>query len=138
MNMLFCAASPGLYSFFTTEAYPATFFPFPDEVGAVPDFSTCNSDNERETLKATNARDQKTRADIVTMIAALSDVFLANLPKAICKTYEPIRMKQPNTVFLHMFAWFITSTAKQRPKIAKRIGSEWRPTGIPPTDSSPF
>ena len=44
MNMLFCAASPGLYSFFTTEAYPATFFPFPAEVDAVPDFSTCNSD----------------------------------------------------------------------------------------------
>ncbi len=29
MSMLFCAASPDLYSFFTTEAYPTTFFPFP-------------------------------------------------------------------------------------------------------------
>ena len=57
MNMLFCAASPGLYSFFTQEAYPAYFFPFPDEVDAVPDFSACNSDNKSETLKATNARD---------------------------------------------------------------------------------
>jgi len=28
MNMVFCAASPGLYSFFTTEANPTTFFPF--------------------------------------------------------------------------------------------------------------
>ena len=105
MNMLFCAASPGLYAFFTTETYPSTYFPFPPEVDAVPDFSTCNSDNERETLKATNARDRKTRADIVTMNAALSDVFLANLPIAIRQTYEPIRMKQPNTVFLHMFNW---------------------------------
>jgi hypothetical protein len=112
MNMLFCAASPGLYSFFTTEAYPKTFFPFPDEVDAVPDFSTCNSDNKRETLKATNARNRKTRADIVTMNAALSDVFLTNLPKAICETYEPICMKQPNTVFLHMFDWFITKYGK--------------------------
>ena len=85
MNMLFCAASPGLYSFFTTEPYPSTFFPFPAEVDAVPDFSTCNSDNERETLKATHARDRKTRADIVTMNAALSDVFLANLPKQFAK-----------------------------------------------------
>jgi hypothetical protein len=42
------------------------------------------------------------------MNLALSDVFLANLPKAIHETYEPIRMKQPNTVFLHMFDWFIT------------------------------
>jgi hypothetical protein len=55
MNMLFCAASPGLCSFFTTEAYPASFFPFPPEVDAVPNFSTCTSDNKCETLKATNA-----------------------------------------------------------------------------------
>ena len=34
------------------------------------------------------------------MNAALSDVFPANLSKAICKTYEPIHMKQPNTVFI--------------------------------------
>jgi hypothetical protein len=112
MNMLFCAASPGLYSFFTTEAYPSTFFPFTNEVDAVPDFSTCTYDNKRETLKATNMRDHKTRADIVTMNAALSDVFLANLPKAIRETYEPIRMKQPNTVFLHMFDWFIMKYGK--------------------------
>ena len=137
MNMLFCAASPSLYSFFTTEAYPSTFFPFPPEVDAVPDFSTCNSDKERETRKATNARDQKTRADIVTMNTALSDVFLANLPKAICETYEPIRMKQPNTVFLHMFDWFITKYGKTTTKIVKRIGSKWPPTGIPPTVLSP-
>jgi hypothetical protein len=62
MNMLFCAASPGLYSFFTTKAYPASFFPLPPEVDAVPDFSTCTSDNERKTLKATNACNQKTQA----------------------------------------------------------------------------
>jgi hypothetical protein len=46
------------------------------------------------------------------MNAALSDVFLANLPKAICKTYEPIHMKQPNKVFLHMLDWFITKYGK--------------------------
>jgi hypothetical protein len=107
MNMFFCAASPGLYSFFTTKAYPASFFPFPPEVDVVPDFSTCTSDNERKTLKDTNARDRKTQADIITMNAALSDIFLANLSKAIRKMYEPIRMKQPNSVFLHMFDWFI-------------------------------
>ena len=90
----------------------STYFPFPNEVDAVPDFSTCTSDNEHETLKATNACDRKTRADIVTMNAALSDVFLANLLKAIRETYEPIRMKQPNTVFLHMFDWFIMKYGK--------------------------
>ncbi len=117
--MLFCAASPGLYSFFTTKAYPASFFPFPVKVDAIPDFSACTTDNERETLKATNARDRKTRADIDTMNAAISDIFLANLPKAICETYEPIRMKQPNTVFLHMFDWFITNYGKTTAKDCK-------------------
>ncbi len=113
MNMLFfCAASPGLNSFFTNEAYPTDYFPFPDEVDSIPDFLACNSDNERETLKATNACDRKTRADIVTMNATLSDVFLTNLPKPIRETYEPIHMKQPNTVFLHMFDWFITNYGK--------------------------
>ena len=41
------------------------------------------------------------------MNLALANVFLANLPNAIQETYEPIRMKDPNTVFLYMFDWFI-------------------------------
>ena len=112
MNMLFCAASPDLYSFFMNKAYPTNYFPFLAEVDSIPDFSACNSDNKHKTLKATNARDHKTRADIVTMNTALSNVFLANLPKAICETYEPICMTQPNTIFLHMFDWFITKYGK--------------------------
>ena len=132
MNMLFCAASPGLYSFFTNNAYPTDYFPFPDEVDSVPDFSACNSGNEHETLKATNAHDQKTRADIVTMNAALSDVFLANLPKAIREMYKPIRMKQPNTVFLHMFDWFIRkygkTTTKDCEENRQRMAADWHPS----------
>jgi len=133
MNMLFCAASPapGLYSFFTNEAYPTNNFPFPAEVDSIPDFSACNSDNESKTFKATNARDRKTRADIVTMNAALSDGFLANLPKAIRETYEPIHMKQPNTVFLHMFDWFITKYGKtmteDREENRQRMAADWHP-----------
>jgi hypothetical protein len=46
------------------------------------------------------------------MNAALSDVFLVNLPKTIRETYKPICMKQQNTVFLHMFDWFITKYGK--------------------------
>jgi hypothetical protein len=59
MNMLFCAASPGLYLFFTNEPYPTDFFPFPTEVDTIPDFAACTSDNERKSLKATHVRDQK-------------------------------------------------------------------------------
>lgn len=132
MNMLFCAASPSLYSYFTTEAYPTNFFPFPAEVEAVPDFSSCDTDNERETLKSTHALARKTRADIVTMNAALSDVFLSQLPKSIRETYEPIRMKQPNTVFLHMFDWFIgkygKTTTEDREENRKRMAADWQPS----------
>ena len=35
--------------FFTTETYPASFFPFPTEVDAVPDFSGCTTNNVHET-----------------------------------------------------------------------------------------
>jgi hypothetical protein len=132
MNMLFCAASPGLYSFFTTKAYPASFFPFPVEVDAILDFSACTTDNKRKTLKATNTRNRKMRADIVTMNAALSDIFLANLPKVIPKTYEPICMKHPNMVFLHMFEWFITkygkTMAKDRKDNRQRMAADWHPS----------
>jgi hypothetical protein len=132
MNMLFCAASPGLYSFFTTEAYPASFFLFPTEVDAVPDFFGCTTNNARETLKSTHALVCKTRADIVTMNAALMDVFLSQLPKSIRKTYEPICMKQPNTVFLHMFGWFIGKygkmTTEDRKENQKRMTANWHPS----------
>ena len=107
MNMLFCAAAPDLYAFFTKEAYPKEFFPFPKEVEEVPDFKNCTDDNQRETLKLTHALAKKTRADIVTMNAALSNVFLVNLSKSIHDGYDPICMGLPNTVFLHMFDWFI-------------------------------
>jgi hypothetical protein len=59
---------------------------FPKEVDDVPDFSACTSDNEHKSLKATHTHAQTTQADIVTMNAALFNVFLANLPKAIHET----------------------------------------------------
>ncbi len=52
------------------------------------------------------------------MNATLLDVFFANLSKSICNGYNPICMGLPNTVFLHMFQWFIKkygiTTAKER------------------------
>ena len=113
------------------------FFLFPTKVDTIPDFAACTSDNERESLKATHARDQKTRADIVTMNLALANVFLANLPKAIRETYGPIRMKDPNTVFLYMFDWFIERYGKTTSEDREVNHSEWPPTGILPKISSP-
>ncbi len=132
MNMLFCAAALDLYAFFTKEAYPKTFFPFPKEVENVPDFNNCTDNNQRETLKLTHTFSKKTRADIVTMNAALSDVFLANLPKLICDSYDPICMGLPNTVFLHMFDWFIkkygVTTAKEKEENQQQMAADWQPT----------
>jgi hypothetical protein len=66
------------------------------------------------------------------MNAALSDVFLANLSKAICETYEPIRMKQSNTVFLHMFDWLITkygkTTTKDHEENRQQMATNWHPS----------
>jgi hypothetical protein len=73
--MLFCATSPGLYSFFTNKAYPTSYFPFPIEVVPVPTFATCQTDHECKALKATHACNQKARSDIVTMNEALLDIF---------------------------------------------------------------
>jgi hypothetical protein len=131
-NILFLAASPDLYLSFTNKTYLSSYFPFPKEVDDVPDFYACTSDNECKSLKATHACNQKTRADIVTMNAALSNIFLVNLPKAIRETYEPIHMKQPNTVFLHMFDWFITkyghTTTVDCEENWQRMAATWHPS----------
>jgi len=46
-------------------------------------------------------------------------------------TYEPIRMKQPNTVFLHMFDWFITkygkTTTEDREENRQQMAADWHP-----------
>ncbi len=66
------------------------------------------------------------------MNAALSNIFLANLPKVIRKTYEPIHMKQPNTVFLHMFDWFINKYGKMMTKDCEenqqKMVADWHPS----------
>jgi hypothetical protein len=66
------------------------------------------------------------------MNAALSNVFLANLPKVIRETSKPICMKQPNTVFLHMFDWFITkyvrTTTEDREANWQRMAATWYPS----------
>jgi hypothetical protein len=132
MNMLFCATAPDLYAFFTKEAYPKEFFPFPKEVEEVPDFKNCTDNNQHEALKSMHALAKKTRGNIVTMNAALLDIFLANLPKLIHDSYNPICMGLPNTVFLHMFDCFIKkygiTTAEEREENQQRMAADWQPT----------
>ena len=66
------------------------------------------------------------------MNSALTNVFLANLPEAIRKTYKPICMKDPNTVFLYMFDWFIErygkTTSEDRKANRQRMAADWNPS----------
>jgi hypothetical protein len=66
------------------------------------------------------------------MNVALSDVFLANLPKLIHEAYELILMKQLNTVFLHIFDWFITKYGRTTTEDCKenwqRMATSWHPS----------
>jgi hypothetical protein len=66
------------------------------------------------------------------MNAALSNVFLANLPKAIRETCEPICIKQPNTVFLHIFDWFINKCGKTMTNDCEenqqKMAANWHPS----------
>jgi hypothetical protein len=75
INMLFLAASPDQYLYFTNKTYPSSYFSFPKEVDDIPDFSKCTSNNEHKSLDTTHVFNQKTQADIVTMNAALTNVF---------------------------------------------------------------
>ena len=66
------------------------------------------------------------------MNLALADVFLANLPKAIRETYRPIYMKDPSTVFLYMFDWFIErygkTTSEDCEVNQQQMAIEWHPS----------
>jgi hypothetical protein len=66
------------------------------------------------------------------MNLALSNNFLANLPKEICETYKSICIKQPNTVFLHMIDWFIMKYGQTMTKNCKanwqRMAATWHPS----------
>ena len=77
------------------------------------------------------------------MNAALSDIFLANLPKAIHQAYDPIRMKEPNTAFLHMFNWFIEkygkTTTEDREDNRQQMAADWHPSdGVKPLTTRLF
>ena len=77
MNLLYVAVDPGLYTHYSTgEAYPANNYPFPDDVGDVPNFSACNNDNDRTAAKITHMILLKTRNNVINMNAALIDTLL--------------------------------------------------------------
>jgi hypothetical protein len=129
MNLLFCAAPCNVYAFLTTEAYPNTFAPFPPKVADVPDYTACTNNNDRAMAKATHARDKKTRADIVTMNTALTNVFLKAMLAQVRASFQQCCLRKPNIVFVDLFLWFVkqygTTTAEDRKANQQCMATNW-------------
>ena len=76
MILLFYACPRPIYGFFTADAYPDAFEAIPPVVDKVPDYAKCTDKNDHTTTCTKHALNKKTRADIITMNTALTDVFL--------------------------------------------------------------
>ena len=131
MNLLFCACPRPIYGFFTADAYPDAFAPIPPPVDEVPDYTTCSDENDRATTRAKHALNRKTRADIITMNAALTDVFLDAVSLGVRAAFQQRRLREPNIVFVDMFEWFAqhygTTTAEDRDANRQRMAADWHP-----------
>jgi hypothetical protein len=116
----------------TAEAYPnRRFAPLPPVINNVPDFTLCTNENKLATVKIHHAIDMKTRADIITMNAALTDVFLSLLSTSVRASYQQRRLQQPNIIFVELFDWFVaqygTTTAKDRDANQQWMAADWHP-----------
>ena len=100
MNLLLCACPRPIYGFFTADAYPDAFAPIPPVVDEVPDYANCTDKNDHATTRAKHALNKKTRADIITMNAALTDVFLDAVLVGVCTAFQQRRLHEPNIVFV--------------------------------------
>jgi hypothetical protein len=131
MNLLFCACPENVYSFFTADPYLTNFAPFPSVIDEVPDYTGCINDNDCASKHAKHALNKKTRADIVTMNAALTDVFLNALSSQVCTSFQQRCLREPNIVFVNMFEWFVghygKMAAKDHDANRLRMTTNWHP-----------
>ena len=100
MNLLFCVCPRPIYRFFTADVYPDAFAPIPPVADKVTDYTSCTNKNDRATNCARHALDKKTRADIITMNAALTDVFLDAVLVGVRTAFQQRRLHEPNIVFV--------------------------------------
>jgi len=132
MNLLFCACPENVYGFFTADPYPTNFAPFPPVIDKVPDYTGCVDDNDCVLKCAKHALNKKTRADIVTMNAALTNVFLDALSSQEHTSFQQRCLQEPNIVFVDMFEWFVghygKTTAKDRNANRLCMAADWHPT----------
>ncbi len=131
MNLLFCACPENVYGFFTADPYPTNFAPFPPVIDKVPDYTGCVDDNDCVLKCAKHALNKKTRADIVTMNAALTNVFLDALSSQVCASFQQRCLCEQNIIFLDMFEWFVghygKTTAEDRNANRLHMATDWHP-----------
>jgi hypothetical protein len=131
MNLLFCAAPHDVYAYFTTEAYPNAFAPFPPEVPNVPNYTMSIDNNSCTMVRSTHAQDKKMQANIVTMNTALADVFLEAMLSQVCASFQQRRLCKPNIIFVHLFLWFVNQYSKTTVEDCKanwqRMAANWHP-----------
>jgi hypothetical protein len=72
------------------------------------------------------------RANIVTMNAALTDIFLDTLLLQVHAAFQQQRLCKPNIVFVDMFSWFVSHYGKTAAKDCKanrqQMAANWHPT----------
>jgi hypothetical protein len=89
MNLLYVAVDPALDTHYLAgEAYPADQYPFSNDVEKVPNFTTCNNNNNRAAAKITHAIALKMQNNIVNMNTMLIDAFLSLIPTAFKILYK--------------------------------------------------
>ena len=132
MNLLFCACPRPIYGFFTADAYPDTFAPILPIVDEEPDYASCTGKNDRTTTRARHAFDKKTRAEIITMNAALTHVFLNAVLVGVHAAFLQRRLCEPNIVFIDVFEQFAqhydTTMAEDCHMNCQRMATDWHPS----------
>ncbi len=100
-------------------------------IDEVPDYMACVDDNNRASKCAKHAFDKKTRADIITMNAALTDVFLDALSLQVCAYFQQCCLREPNIIYVDMFEWFFRhygkTTAEDHNANRQHMAADWHP-----------
>ncbi len=76
-------------------------------VHKVPDYMGCVNENDHAIKRPKHALNKKTRADIIIMNAALTNVFLDALSSQVCTYLQQRHLREPNIVFANMFEWSV-------------------------------
>ena len=131
MNLLFFACPCPIYGFFTADVYPNAITPIPPVVDKVPYYANCTDKNDRTTTRAKHTLNKKTRADIIIMNAALTNVILDTVSAGVRDAFQQRRLRKPNIVFVNMFQWtaqhYGTTTAKDCDAKRQWMAAGWHP-----------